>query len=251
MQRLPVVYQDDSIVVVYKPEKLLTHRTEIANGDTEFALQIVRNQTGRHVSPVYRLDRGTSGLLVFAFEPEIVAKLAAQSHETFKKRYMAVVRGWTPEEIEINHALKPPVDPYLRTQKTESQSAHSYLRTIAQTEIPLTYGVFSSTRLSLVSMELGTGRRHQLRRHLKHISHPIIGDATYGKGPLNRALAGFLGVDRLLLHCGQISFLHPISQERLTLEAKPQGDMRIVLEQLGWVDSVEIMYKNPWHQFDF
>lgn len=251
MDSLPVIYADETIAVVYKPEKLLTHRTEIANGDTEFALQIVRNQLGRRVSPVYRLDRGTSGLLMFAFDSEVVSALAGQTHESFKKRYLALVRGWTPEELEINHALKPPVDPYLRTQKTQPQSAVSYLKTIAQTEIPVPSGTFPSTRLSLVSLELGTGRRHQLRRHLKHIAHPIIGDATYGKGPLNRALADYFDADRLLLHCGQISFVHPKTAERLTLTCEPMGVMYQMLSDLGWVQKVQMVYKTAWHQFDF
>lgn len=111
MTVLKILYQDEDLVVVSKPEKMLTHRTEIANGDTEFALQLLRDQIGRRVSPVYRLDRGTSGILMFGLNREIVSALSQQTHETFHKRYYAVVRGWAPEDIEIRHALKPPVDP--------------------------------------------------------------------------------------------------------------------------------------------
>ena len=127
MTVLKILYQDEDLVVVSKPEKMLTHRTEIANGDTEFALQLLRDQIGRRVSPVYRLDRGTSGILMFGLNREIVSALSQQTHETFHKRYYAVVRGWAPEDIEVRHALKPPVDPYLRVQKTEAQDALSYL----------------------------------------------------------------------------------------------------------------------------
>jgi tRNA pseudouridine synthase C len=161
MTVLKILYQDEDLVVVSKPEKMLTHRTEIANGDTEFALQLLRDQIGRRVSPVYRLDRGTSGILMFGLNREIVSALSQQTHETFHKRYYAVVRGWAPEDIEVRHALKPPVDPYLRVQKTEAQDALSYLHRLAESEVPVSSGKFDTTRLSLVLLELATGRRHR------------------------------------------------------------------------------------------
>ena len=229
MTVLKILYQDEDLVVVSKPEKMLTHRTEIANGDTEFALQLLRDQIGQRVSPVYRLDRGTSGILMFGLNREIVSALSQQTHETFHKRYYAVVRGWAPEDIEVRHALKPPVDPYLRVSS----------------------GKFDTTRLSLVLLELATGRRHQLRRHLKHLAHPIIGDATYGKGPLNRVLAEYFGGDRLLLHCGRISFIHPRTQKRLTIDDQPSGLMRQVIERLEWGNYLHASYSRDWHLFDY
>ena len=251
MTVLKILYQDEDLVVVSKPEKMLTHRTEIANGDTEFALQLLRDQIGRRVSPVYRLDRGTSGILMFGLNREIVSALSQQTHETFHKRYYAVVRGWAPEDIEVRHALKHPVDPYLRVQKTEAQDALSYLHRVAESEVPVSSGKFDTTRLSLVLLELATGRRHQLRRHLKHLAHPIIGDATYGKGPLNRVLAEYFGGDRLLLHCGRISFIHPRTQKRLTIDDQPSGLMRQVIERLEWGNYLHASYSRDWHLFDY
>ncbi|WP_370746731.1 pseudouridine synthase [Parasutterella sp.] len=251
MTVLKILYQDEDLVIVSKPEKMLTHRTEIANGDTEFALQLLRDQIGRRVSPVYRLDRGTSGILMFGLNSEVISALNQQTHETFHKRYYAVVRGWTPENIEIRHALKPPVDPYLRVQKTEAQDALSYLHRVAEAEVPVPSGKFDTTRLSLVLLELATGRRHQLRRHLKHLAHPIIGDATYGKGPLNRALAEYFGGDRLLLHCGRISFIHPRTQQQITIEDQPSGLMRQVIDRLGWDNYLHASYLIEWHFFDY
>lgn len=209
MTVLKILYQDEDLVVVSKPEKMLTHRTEIANGDTEFALQLLRDQIGRRVSPVYRLDRGTSGILMFGLNREIVSALSQQTHETFHKRYYAVVRGWAPEDIEVRHALKPPVDPYLRVQKTEAQDALSYLHRVAD------------------------------------------GDATYGKGPLNRVLAEYFGGDRLLLHCGRISFIHPRTQKRLTIDDQPSGLMRQVIERLEWGNYLHASYSRDWHLFDY
>ena len=180
-----------------------------------------------------------------------ISALSQQTHETFHKRYYAVVRGWAPEDIEVRHALKPPVDPYLRVQKTEAQDALSYLHRLAESEVPVSSGKFDTTRLSLVLLELATGRRHQLRRHLKHLAHPIIGDATYGKGPLNRVLAEYFGGDRLLLHCGRISFIHPRTQKRLTIDDQPSGLMRQVIERLEWGNYLHASYSRDWHLFDY
>ena len=237
MTVLKILYQDDDLVAVSKPEKMLTHRTEIANGDTEIALQLLRDQFGRRVNPVYRLDRGTSGVLLFGLNSEIVSALSQQTHETFHKRYYAVARGLTPEDIEIRHALQTPVDPYLRVQKPEAQDALSNHQKLAEAEVPVPSGKYDTTRLSLVLLELATGRRHQLRRHLKHLAHPIIGAATNGIGPLNRALAEYFGGDRLLLHCGRISFIHPRTQNRLTIEDQPSGLLLLIIERLRWGNS--------------
>lgn len=215
--RLTVLYRDDVLALVSKPEKLLTHRTEIANGDRYFALQLARELFGRKVWPVYRLDRGTSGILLFAFDPQTASVLSQLPHTIFKKHYLAIVRGFTQENCTIDHPLKPPVDPYLRVQKTQAQDAVTRLRTLASTELPIPYGKFSATRLSLVLLTLNTGRRHQIRRHLKFISHPIIGDATYGKGPLNRTLSEVFGTDRLFLHCYRITFPHPVTGETIDI----------------------------------
>lgn len=235
---LKVLYQDDCLAVVSKPEKLLTHRTEIANGDQYFALQLARDLFGKRVWPLYRLDRGTSGALMFAFDPQTVSALAQQTHETFQKQYFAIVRGTSEKTMLIDHALKPPVDPYLRVQKTEAQEAKTLLTTLASAEVPVSSGKYETTRLSLVKLELLTGRRHQIRRHMKFIAHPIIGDATYGKGPLNRALAEYFGRDRLYLHCCGISFLHPRTGTRVSITDRLDGDFAETVKQLRWVNCI-------------
>ena len=234
--QIEVLYEDKDLVAIAKPPRLLTHRTEISNGDQFFALQLTRDLLGKKVWPVYRLDRGTSGVLLFAFAPDIVTSLSEQPPSVFQKRYIAVARGFVPSPLHITHALRPPVDPYLRVQKTEPQEADTLFMTLATGEVPVPSGNFSSTRLSLVRAELRSGRRHQIRRHLKFSGHPIIGDATYGKGPLNRALAEYFGFDRLMLHCVNISFKHPVSGEVVRICQRPTDDLLRLLERMRWCD---------------
>ena len=116
---LPVLYLDDVMCAVMKPEKLLVHRTEIANGDTVFAVQCVREQLGRRVWPVHRLDRGTSGVLVFACDADTASRLGRiMMAGEVKKRYAAVVRGWLEESVDCRHPLSLPEDPYLKNPKS-------------------------------------------------------------------------------------------------------------------------------------
>lgn len=244
---LELLYQDEEIVVVNKPAQMLVHRTEIANGDTVFAVQCVRNQTGRRVWPVHRLDRGTSGVLVFAFDARTAGELGKSLMAgEVDKRYTAIVRGWLPGPVRVDHPLMPPVDSYLKQRKIEAQDASTVFYPVADREIPLKTGTFPGTRLSVVSAELLTGRRHQIRRHLKWLAHPIVGDATYGKGPLNRALAGYFGVDRLMLHCDRMRFRHPGTREMLDIRAPYEARMLQVLEALVAVTEAESAAFGDW-----
>lgn len=225
------LYEDKQYAVVYKEDGLLVHRTELSNRETTFVVQLARDFYGRKVWPIYRLDRGTSGALLLAFSSEAVSRIATEA-DTIQKRYIALVRGFTEGEFIIDHPLKPPVDPYLRTQKTQAQEAITAFKSLANTEVNIPYENFPSLRLSLVQLELLTGRRHQIRRHLKWISHPIIGDSTYGKGPLNRQLAEYFGVNRMYLHCEKIEFTNPYTGERIKVDSPLQGAFKTVLEKL-------------------
>ena len=127
---LPVLYLDDVMCAVMKPEKLLVHRTEIANGDTVFAVQCVREQLGRRVWPVHRLDRGTSGVLVFACDADTASRLGRiRMAGEVKTRYAAVLRGWLDESVDCRHPLSLPEDPYLyynraATTANDARSLH-------------------------------------------------------------------------------------------------------------------------------
>ncbi len=244
---LDILFEDESIVVVSKPAQMLVHRTEIANGDTVFAVQCVRNQTGRRVWPVHRLDRGTSGVLVFAFDSEMASLLGKSLMAgDVGKRYTALTRGWITNPVRVDHALVPPVDPYLKHRKVEAQEASTIFTPVVACEVPVKTGSFETTRLGLVSAELLTGRRHQIRRHLKWLAHPIVGDATYGKGPLNRALAAYFGVDRLMLHCDRMRFRHPKTGEVLDISAPYEERMAKVLTQIDALEPAQQAAARDW-----
>ena len=199
------------MVVVYKPAGWLVHRTPIARSETRFVLQTLRNQIGQHVWPVHRLDQGTCGVLVFALHKEACQKLAdCFVDHTAHKHYLALARGWLPDEVDVDYALKPDDAP----EDAPAQPAQTTLRCLAHLEWPEAYDPrHASTRVSLVEAFPKTGRRHQIRRHLKHESHPIIGDATHGKGPLNRWWAERIGLHRLWLHAHALEIAHPRSGE--------------------------------------
>jgi tRNA pseudouridine65 synthase len=223
---LDILYLDDYLAIVHKPAGWLVHRTPLDKGETRFVLQALRDQIGRHVWPVHRLDKGTSGVLVFALSAEVARTLglAFESGDSLQKKYRAVVRGWPAESGLIDHPLKRMPDD-MRTERLEVQPAQSRFATLRRFELPIPQSQskpqqgFASTRCAEVALEPLTGRRHQLRRHMKHIAHPIIGDATHGKGPLNRAVADVMGLQRLWLHAESLELPHPVSGQLLAIDA--------------------------------
>ena len=220
---LDILYQDDYLAVLNKPAGWLVHRTPLDKGASRFVLQTLRDQIGRPVWPVHRLDKGTSGVLVFALSAEVARTLgpAFESGEGLHKTYRAIVRGWPADEQWIDHPLKRLPDD-MRHQREAIQSAQTRLRTLRRGELPIPQGDFPTLRWAEVELQPLTGRRHQLRRHMKHIAHPIIGDATHGKGPLNRAVAAHLGIGRLWLHAQSLTLVHPVAGTALSIDA-PAG----------------------------
>jgi tRNA pseudouridine65 synthase len=237
-EELPILWRDEHIVVIDKPPNLLVHRSEIDRHETRFAIQILRDQIGRRVWPAHRLDRGTSGVLLFGLSAEIASTLGKQfAAGTVGKRYTAVVRGHPPISGSIDHPLSRQRDDYeFRGDRSsdEAQSALTHYRRLAEIELPVAIDRYPSSRYALLDLEPVTGRRHQLRRHLKHIAHPIIGDATYGKGRHNRYFAEHLTCRRLLLACTQLAFDHPLSGERIKTNAPLTGEFADLLARFGW-----------------
>ncbi|MBL8389711.1 MAG: pseudouridine synthase [Hydrogenophaga sp.] len=217
---LRILHRDDHLIAIDKPPGLLVHRTGLDAGETRFAVQLLRDQIGQPVWPVHRLDKGTSGVLLFALDAATASQLgrAFESGQGLQKTYHAVVRGWPADAGLIDHPLRRLPDD-MRTEREEVQEAQTRFETVERYELPIPQGSFPSARCALVQLQPLTGRRHQLRRHLKHIAHPIIGDATHGKGPLNRAVAEVLGVQRLWLHAARLELDHPFSGNHLSIDA--------------------------------
>ena len=219
---LHILWRDEHLVALYKPAGWLVHRTGLDAGETRFVLQTLRDQIGQRVYPVHRLDKGTCGVLVMALHSDAARALSqAFEQQRTHKRYLALVRGWLPgaadtTAIEVNHPLRPDDAP----PDAPTQPAHTRLTRLARMELPESSDPrFATTRASLVLAEPTTGRRHQIRRHLKHLAHPILGDATHGKGPLNRWWAQRLGLHRLWLHAWQLSLPHPADGHLVTLHS--------------------------------
>ncbi|MFN4003888.1 MAG: pseudouridine synthase [Hylemonella sp.] len=227
---LEIVYRDEDLVAVNKPPGLLVHRSALDAAETVSAAQLLRQQLGGPVWPVHRLDKGTSGVLLFALHAAAASRLAAQfdpdAPQGARKTYVALVRGWPPAQGLIDHPLRRLPDD-TRPGRTALQPAQTGYRTLQHYALPLPYGAFPTTRCALVQLQPLSGRRHQLRRHMKHIAHPVIGDATHGKGALNRAVAALLGVQRLWLHAQELVLRHPRSGAELRLQAPPGPDFEL------------------------
>jgi tRNA pseudouridine65 synthase len=234
-EALPILYADDVLVVVNKPSGLLVHRSPIDRHETRFAVQLLRNQLGRRVHPVHRLDKGTSGAIVFALDRTIAGTLAtAFASRQVQKSYLAIVRGWPADAGTIEHALKAVRDPYAPADGDGPKLARTDFRTLATVELPYRVDRYPTSRYALLELHPDTGRRHQLRRHLAHVSHPIIGDSTYGKGRHNRLFAELFGVNRLLLACVRLEFEHPLTGAPLVIDADPGTGFSTLRERLEW-----------------
>ena len=238
MSDCPIIYRDTELVAVNKPSGFLVHSSNIDRQETRFALQMVRDQVGQHVYPVHRLDKPTSGVLVFALSPAVARSLSAQSSSgQVAKRYLAVVRGYAPAEGVIDHPLVEKLDPIAdrgRNTDRPPQAATTGFRRLGQVEIPVALDRYPQSRYSLVELLPKTGRRHQLRRHMKHIGHPIIGDAKHGKGVHNRFFQQAYGCHRLLLACTDLALTHPVSGRTLELHAPLDSIFAHVLDAFGW-----------------
>ena len=240
---LPILYQDKYIVAVNKPAGLLVHRTRLDVHETMFALQMVRDMMGCYVYPLHRLDKPTSGVLLFALDKDSAAIIS----EFFRtgqiiKKYLAVVRGYTEESEVIDHPLREIYDGIVNPRKKEDlelESAVTEYRRLDYVELPYQVNRFPTSRYSLVEIIPHTGRRRQIRRHMKHISHPIIGDVKYGKGEYNRFFREHFDCHRLLLAAVEISFTHPWNNERLIIRAPLDSIFIQVLTELGWEGNLE------------
>jgi tRNA pseudouridine65 synthase len=230
---LTVLYQDSYLIAIDKPSGLLVHPSKLAT-DRITCMSLLRDQIGQWVYPAHRLDRGTSGVLLFSLDSETAAGIGTRFRERdVEKRYLGVVRGWAPAEGDIDH-------PLAEEQYDPPQPARTRFQTLAQAELPYPVGRYETARYSLVRAEPITGRMHQIRRHMKHISHPIVGDTLFGHGAQNRFFRATLDSHRLLLHAEMLTLEHPHTGERLIIKAAPPEEMRKVFEQLGW-GSLETM----------
>jgi len=228
---LPVLHLDERLVAIAKPAGLLVHPSGLDAHEQVSALKLLRDQLGERLWPLHRLDKATSGVLLFARDAEAAREVGlAFEQGRVRKRYLALVRGWPAPEGVVDRDLAR--DPELPSAGQERLPAVTRYRRLAAFEWPFSVDARHATsRYALMDIEPLTGRRHQIRRHFKHIAHPLVGDTTHGKGAHNRAVAQWLGVQRLWLHAAAVE-LPTASGAFLRIEA-PRGPEWGALEQLG------------------
>jgi tRNA pseudouridine65 synthase len=210
---LSVLYRDDFLAVVNKPAGLMIHDSALARGETDFAADRLRAQFHAPVFLVHRLDRATSGCLLLAFDRDTASLLGKTLMSgDVEKHYLAVCRGWPEERFTVDHALDG------GPGKPRKKSAITRFTRLATCELQLPSTGFPTSRYALLKAQPQTGRFRQIRRHLKHVSHHLLGDSSHGDGRHNRSFRT-LGIHRMLLHARQLAFVHPHGSQRIEVEA--------------------------------
>ena len=227
MTELEIIYQDEDIIAINKPHGLLVHRSRIAADADEFALQLLRDQIGQKVYPAHRIDRKTSGVLLFALKEEVDIQLKQLfADQLISKKYLAIVRGYTEEEGLINYPL--------RKENGQLQEAETAYKTIEKSEIDLPFGQHSTSRYSLIEAYPKTERMHQIRKHLAHIYHPIIGDRPHGCNKQNKLFKEKWEMDKMMLRAAELIFNHPITKKSIVIRANITSEFNRTLQLLSF-----------------
>ena len=220
-----LLFEDENYVAIEKPSGIFVHPTPLSPLERVTCQSVLRDQLGHWVYPVHRLDRATSGVLIFARSSEAARALAMLWQErSVRKTYHAITRGWIPESGEVDRPLR-------ETDDKERVPARSLYRRLSQVEFPDAVGPYPSARYSLVEVETLTGRYHQVRKHLLSISHPIVGDTVYGDGEHNRYFRLKFDIFRLLLNAHQVEFAHPLSGKQVRIQSRFPDEFRRVFPE--------------------
>lgn len=219
-----ILYQDDDLIAINKPSGWLVHRSWLDKTETVVVMQTLRDQIGQHVFPIHRLDRPTSGVLLFALSSDVARTMSEEfAKKQIEKTYHAIVRGYVEGEAVIDYPLVEELDKIadkFTNKNKPAQEAVTFYKSISKIEVPIKVGKFETARYSFVELKPQTGRKHQLRRHMKHIFHPILGDSKHGDLHQNRAFATYFNIKRLMLHASKLEIKHPIQHKPMIIEAK-------------------------------
>jgi len=235
MQEPEILFLDPYLAAIHKPAGMLVHRSLIDRHETRFAMQWLRDRLRRRVYICHRLDKPTSGVLLFALAPEIARRMGAQfATRGVEKRYLAVVRGHL-EDGRIDYPLVERPDAYadaLADPDKPAQPAVTDYRCLARCELPYPVGRYATARYSLLEVTPRTGRKHQIRRHFKHIFHPLIGDTSYGDGRHNQLFRDRFACGRLLLTAVGLTFRHPLEDRPLHIQGAPDPEFAQIARRL-------------------
>jgi tRNA pseudouridine65 synthase len=230
---LEVLYQDDYYIAVHKPSGLLVHRSPVDKHETRFCLQMLRDQVGQRVYPCHRLDKPTSGVLLFALGKDAHREASILfSDKGTRKTYRAIVRGWMGDSGTLDYPLADIPNGGVVRGRGEPRDAVTRFRCLRQFEVNKPLGRYQTARYSEVELVPETGRTHQLRRHMKHLDHHIIGDSRYGDGLHNRFFREKFQSNRLLLSAVKLEFLHPFRKIDIVIQRGDDPEYDHVLEKL-------------------
>ena len=236
---LTILYEDDYLVAVDKPSGLLVHPSWISPADEPNMMGLLKSQlNAEKLHTIHRLDRGTSGVILVGKEVESSKLLQAQFQERgVQKVYECVVRGWVLEGAELDYPLVPKKDKFadpFASEDKEAKEAVTIYEPLDRIELDIPVGRYPQSRYSRVRCKPKTGRKHQIRRHMKHILHPIIGDTKYGEGRHNRMFRETLECHRMLLMARSIEFNHPITNQRLNIESPLPIEVVDLYHKFNW-----------------
>ena len=227
---LEILYHDEALVAVNKPAGLAVHRSKMVGNADTFLIDLLREQLGGTLYLAHRLDRATSGVLLVARSTEVAAALGEQfMGRDVHKQYLTVVRGWPePAEGMIDYPL-----PGSRESGPRREARTCYRR-LATVEVPIALGRYSQQRYAWVLAEPQTGRFRQIRKHMAHIHHPVMGDCQHGRSDHNRLYKQYFSCHRMLLHAWRLSFRHPVDGRPMVLEAPLDAAFQALLQRFDW-----------------
>ncbi|WP_299133690.1 pseudouridine synthase [uncultured Tenacibaculum sp.] len=228
--KLEVIYQDEYIVCVTKPNNVVVHHAHHSRNvsDEKSLLQLLDEQIKGKYYPIHRLDRKTSGIILLAKETKFVSKFQNLFTENLiQKTYYGIVRGHSPQSTIIDSPVKG-------RDSNVYKEAETKLETIKQKILEIPVKPYDTSRYSLVKLTPKTGRLHQLRIHTNKISHPLIGDPKYGDKNHNMMFIENFDCDNLFLHAYSLEFIHPFLNKKFKLTSNFTENWKVIFDKFNW-----------------
>ena len=225
-----VLFRDEFLIAINKPYGYFVHRTKLDFQADTLVMPALRDQINQYVYPVHRLDRKTAGVLLFALDENTQRIMNTEFAEgNIDKKYHAIARGFTSESMEIDYAIT--------NDSGQTQNAITHLITLQQSEIPVSSGKHPTSRYSWVELKPLTGRQHQLRKHMAHIFHPIIGDRPHGCNKQNKFFLENFNLSEMMLNAVELGFVHPYSKNDIIIKAPYSPEFLRMLVELNFKTS--------------
>lgn len=224
---LEILYTDEVLVAINKPHGLAVHRSKYVGEAENYALQLLRDQLGQYVFPCHRIDSKTAGVLLFSLNIEVNRLMQQQfALNQVKKRYLAIVRGYTPDLGVIDYPLT--------NEKGKTQDAITEYKTLKKAELDIPFGRFNTSRYSFVEINPQSGRIHQIRKHFAHIDHPIIGDRPHGCNKQNKLFKDKFNMTTMMLHAAEIVFNHPVNKKEIIIQARLNSEFERIIQLMSF-----------------